>query len=190
MDIDDGYGLLGELGQKFLVALAHKEAGRVDRAEDELRAILRVEPRLPEPRMELARLLLDTDRLEDAEDQAREALESLELGGAWTEDVPEQTVKSIAHATLAEVLRRRADEDDVIFGDPDAFRALVEEARQHFAKAAELDPSDATANYYAFHMDLVIPDGGLPGALPATDTLPEPPVVGIDEPEPEEPIEN
>lgn len=176
MDIDDGFGLLDELSQRFLTALAHKEAGRLDRAEDELRAILRVEPRLPEPRMELARLLLDADRLDDAEDQAREALSALEAGGAWTEDVPEHTVKSIAHATLAEILRRRADEDDVIFGDPEAFRALVEEARSHFGKAAELDPSDATASYYAFHMGLELPDGSLPGAQPpATDAPPAPP---------------
>lgn len=169
MDIDDGYGLLDELGRRFVAALRDKEAGRIDRAEDELRAILRVEPRLPEPRMELARLLLDTDRLDDAEDHAREALEALGQGGAWTEEVPEHTVKSIAHATLAEILRRKADEDDVIFGDPAAFRALVEEAREHFAKAAELDPSDATASYYAFHMDLEIPDGRLPGQAPAAD---------------------
>jgi tetratricopeptide (TPR) repeat protein len=172
MDIDDGFGLLEELGRRFLGALAHKEAGRLDRAEDELRAILRTEPRLPEPRMELARLLLDSDRLEDAEDQAREALEALEAGGAWTEELPEETVKSIAHATLAEVLRRRADEDDMIFGDPAAFRALVEEARSHFRKAADLDPSDATASYYAFHMALELPDGSLPGAPPATDAAP------------------
>jgi hypothetical protein len=47
MDIDDGYGLLEELGKQFVTALQLKEAGRLDRAEDELRAILRVEPRLP-----------------------------------------------------------------------------------------------------------------------------------------------
>lgn len=174
MDIDDGYGLLEELGKQFVTALQLKEAGRLDRAEDELRAILRVEPRLPEPRMELARLLLDADRLDDAEDQAREALDALEQGGAWTEEVPEHTVKSIAHATLAEILRRKADEDDVVFGDPDAFRALLAEARDHFAKAAELDPSDATASYYAFHMELELPDGRLPGQAPPVDALPEP----------------
>jgi tetratricopeptide (TPR) repeat protein len=174
MDIDDGFGLLDALAQRFLGALAHKEAGRIDRAEDELRAILRVEPRLPEPRLELARLLLDSDRLDDAEDQAREALEALEAGGAWTEELPEETVRSIAHATLAEILRRRADEDDVLFGDPEAFRALVAEAREHFRKAAALDPSDETASYYAFHMGLELPDGSLPGAKPATDAAPEP----------------
>jgi tetratricopeptide (TPR) repeat protein len=176
VDIDDGFGLLDALGQRFLAAVAHREAGRVDRAEDELRGILRVEPRLAEPRMELARLFLDTDRLVDAEDQAREALEALEQSGTWTDEVPENTVKSIAHATLAEVLRRQADEDDVIFGDPVAFKALVEEARRHFQLAAELDPSDATSNYYAFHMELSLPDGRLPGA-PAEVDAAEPPVL-------------
>jgi tetratricopeptide (TPR) repeat protein len=147
---------LDELAQRFLTALAHKEAGRIDVAEDELRAVLRQEPRLAEPRMELARILLDTDRLDEAEDQAREALEALQTGGQWTDELPENVVTAIAHATLAEVLRRKADEDDVIFGDPATFHAMVEEAKNHFARAAELDPDDAYGSYHAFFL-------GMPG---------------------------
>lgn len=143
---------LEAVAERFLEALKQKDAGRIDRAEDALREILRLEPRLPEPRMELARILLDTDRLPEAEEHARLALEHLESGGQWTADIPENVVLALCHALLAEILRRRADEDDVIFGDPGAFRALVEESRTHFEKASELDPADEYASYHAFFL--------------------------------------
>jgi len=143
---------LDELGPRFLEALARKDAGDLDGAEDELRAILKVEPRLAEPHLELARVLLDTDRLSEAEAHAREGLQHLESGGQWTDEVPENVLLALGHALLAEVLRRRADEDDVIFGDPDQFHALVRESQGRFAKAAELDPSDEYASYHAFFL--------------------------------------
>ena len=130
-----------------MAALAQKDAGRIDAAEDAFRAILRTEPRLAEPRLELARILLDTDRLEEAEDHAREAVDVLDNGGQWTDELPETVVQAIGHATLAEILRRKADEDNVIFGDPDVFREMVREAQQHFARAAELDPSEDYSCY-------------------------------------------
>jgi tetratricopeptide (TPR) repeat protein len=143
---------LAALGQRFLAALQAKDVGNIDDAEDELREILRAEPRLAEPRMELARILLDTNRLEDAEVHAREALERLLAGGQWTDDLPEDVVRALCHALLAEILRRRADEDGVIFGDPEAFRRLVKESQEHFQLAAALDPSDEYSSYYAAFM--------------------------------------
>ncbi len=148
----DEEAALQQLEARFLAALRSKEAGDIDRAEDELRAILRVEPRLPEPHMELARVLLDTDRLADAEPHARHAVDQLESGGQWTADLPNNVVSALAHALLAEILRRTADEDDVIFGDPERFRALVDEAKEHFDRAADLDPRDEYASYYAFFL--------------------------------------
>lgn len=143
---------LEELGPRFVAALERKDRGDLDGAEDEIRAILKIEPRLAEPHLELARILLDTDRLSDAEAHAREGLQHLESGGQWTDEIPENVLQALAHALLAEVLRRRADEDDVIFGDPARFHALVEESRTHFARAAELDPSDEYASYHAFFL--------------------------------------
>jgi len=143
---------LGGLEQRFLRALAAKDKGDIDAAEDELRAILRAEPRLPEPRLELARILLDTDRVADAEPHAREAIDHLEAGGQWTDELPEKVVLGLAHAILAEVLRRIADEDDIIFGDPERFHALVAESKERFQKAAELDPDDSYSSYYAFFL--------------------------------------
>jgi tetratricopeptide (TPR) repeat protein len=145
---------LAALEDRFLAALADKEAGKIDRAEEAFRAILDVEPRLPEPRMELARILLDTDRLEEAEEHARSALQWLESGGQWTDMIPENVLSALSHALLAEVLRRHADEDDIIFGDPERFKALVAESKSHFQKAAALDPADEYASYHAFFLGL------------------------------------
>lgn len=147
-------GALARLGDRFMAALASKDAGKLDEAEEQLRAILRDEPRLGEPHLELARLLLDTDRLGPAEEHAREAIEHLDRAGAWVDGVPENVVKGLAHAVLAEVLRRHADEDDVIFGDPAQFRAIVDESRREFAQAHLLDPSDDYASYHAFFLGL------------------------------------
>lgn len=144
--------LLEELGKRYLQAVERASAGDVDGAEDALREIVRQEPRLPEPHLTLGRVLLDTSRLVEAEEHARTALELLEKDGPWTDEVPENVVMSIAHAQLAEILRLRADEDDVIFGDPDAFHALIAESKRHFEQASALDPSDATSSYYAFFM--------------------------------------
>lgn len=155
---------LDALGDRFLKALASKDAGHIDDAEETLLEILKQEPRLPEPRMELARILLDTERLTDAESHARMALEHLEAGGRWTDMLPEGVVEAMAHALLAEVLRRRLEDDDVIFGDPEGFKAMLAESKQHFAKAHELDPSDETSSYYAFFLG---PEGhGAPPKAP------------------------
>lgn len=143
---------LEALSQRFIEALQHKHEGRHDDAEDIFREIIRVEPRLAEPHMELARLLLDTDRTEAAEPHAREALIHLEASGQWTDEIPENVVHALAHALLAEILRRRADEDDVIFGDPATFNELVRESRELFEKASSLDPADEYASYHAFFL--------------------------------------
>lgn len=152
VDSTDDEAQLETLAAQFLEALSLKEAGDLDGSEDLLRGILKVEPRLPEPHLELARILLDTDRLSDAEAHAREGLNHLEASGPWTEELPDNVVEALANALLAEVLRRRADEDDVIFGDPDQFHALVQESRERFEKAAALDPSDEYSSYHAFFL--------------------------------------
>ena len=176
---------LDALGRRFIAALGFKEAGKIDQAEDDLRWILRQEPRLAEPRLELARILLDTDRLDEAEDHAREALDVLEKGGQWTDDLPENVVKGLAYATLAEILRRKADEDDVIFGDPDVFRNMVEEAKSCFAKAADLDPRDEYASYYAFFLG---EGGGGASQLPGGASAPaEGDVIEAERPDDDEP---
>ena len=143
---------LAALEPKFTAALLLKEKGLLDQAEEVLRGILSVEPRLAEPRLELGRIFLETDRLEQSEAQTREALRLLEAEGQWTEALPENVVLGLCCAQLAEILRRRADEDDVIFGNPKEFHAMVKESKSLFARASTLDPNDDYSSYYAFFM--------------------------------------
>ncbi len=137
---------LADLGPKFLAALEARAAGRVDAALDGLLAVLRAEPRLAEPRMEIGRIYLEMGRLAEAEEEAREAIRILEAGGGWTEDVPEHIVLALAWALLGEVLKELAASDEVVFGDdPARFAELVAQSRAAFARAHEIDPSDTAS---------------------------------------------
>ena len=169
---DREQALLQELEPRFMKALEARGEGRLDAAEDELRAILRVEPRLAEPHMELARILLDSDRLEEAEEHAREGLEHLRAGGQWTDELPENVVLGLAHALLAEVLRRRIEDDDVVFGDPEQYRSLLAESRGLFEEASRLDPSDEYASYHAFFLG--VPSSGAGSSGPSGEPGGEP----------------
>lgn len=144
--------ILEGLSESFMAALHLKDQGHIEKAEEQLREILKVEPRLAEPHLELARLLLDTDRVKEALEHAREALSYLKQGGQWTDEIPENVLLALAHAVVAEALRRHADEDDIIFGDAEVFKGLVKEAQEHFAEAARLDPADEYSSYYAVFM--------------------------------------
>ncbi len=140
---------LEELSVRFMAGVQARQSGDIDGAEDAFRAVIRAEPRLAEPHMELARVLLDTGRIEEAEPHAREALGHLEVSGVWTDDVPEDVVRGLANALLAEVLRQRAGMDEVIFGPPEAFESMLREARERFTTAAALDPTDEYSRYHA-----------------------------------------
>lgn len=144
---------LDSLQPRFMAALALREKGKVDEAIDLLRGVLRDEPRLAEPRMELARIHLDTGRLEEAEIEAREAIRLLESGGQWTDDLPENVVQAIAWATLGEILKERAATDEVVFGPEETFRELLEQSRAAFARAHALDPSDAASEVSAAELE-------------------------------------
>lgn len=144
---------LAGLSERFLLALAARDKGDLDAASELLRSILRVEPRLAEPQMELARVLLDTEQLDEAEEYAREAVRILEGGGQWTDDLPEEVVLSMAWDLLGEILRSKADSDDIVFGDPEVWKALSAEARAAFRRAADLDPTNEHAVSWAFGYD-------------------------------------
>jgi tetratricopeptide (TPR) repeat protein len=145
---------LQELQALFLSALEARRRSDVDRAMELLGEVLKGDPRLAEPRLELGRLHLDTERLEDAEEHTREALRVLVAGGQWIEDLPENVVLSVAHGQLGEVLRRRAESDEVLFGPPEDFKAMLAESKLHFDKAHELDPSNEHAEFYGFQLEL------------------------------------
>lgn len=151
---------LDGLGERFELAMYVVRRGDVDQAAELLRGILKTEPRLAEPRLELARILLETDQLEEAATQAEEAARILESGGQWIDTLPEQVVSSLAWDLHGEALRRQADRDEVVFGDPEAWRTLVEQSRTSFAKAAALDPENAHAHWWAGGTDAeLLPPG-------------------------------
>lgn len=138
------------LQARFQQALVARERDDVDGAAELLRSVLAAEPRLAEPRLELAHILMNTRQLDEAEEQAREALRILQTGGQWTDDIDEDTLLSHAYTTLAEILRQRADDDTIIFGDPEAFQKLQSESRTLFRKASALDPNNQHAIYWGF----------------------------------------
>jgi thioredoxin-like negative regulator of GroEL len=146
MDVErDDDELVRALEKRFEEALEARRTGDVDGAAELLRGILKLEPRLAEPRLELAHLLIETGQVEEAEDHAREAISVLESGGRWTEDLDDSQILSLAWGTLGEALRRRADDDAVVFGPAATYEALVKESQSAFARAIALDPENEHA---------------------------------------------
>lgn len=137
----------------FMKALKRRRAGKIEEAMDLLNEVLKTEPRLPEPHLELAHIHLEAERLSLAEDSAREGLKWLERGGQWVEDLPANVVLSHAHDLLGQVLQEKAALDEYVFGDEDLFKELVQEAKAHFVRARELDPKNEHANFNAFFMN-------------------------------------
>ncbi len=152
--VDPSEDLLMTLAPRFLAALELRVAGDVEGATKALQDLLKLEPRLPEPRLELAHIHLEAERLPEAESEAREALKWLAQGGQWVEDLTEKQALSLAHGILGEILREKAALDEVVFGDEETFRGILAESTEHFAKAAELDPENEHASHHAFYLGL------------------------------------
>ena len=148
------------LDERFLAALGLRRQGDVDGCADELREILKVEPRLAEPHLELANLLLDLRRHEEARAHAEEAVRLLESGDPWLADPPPHVLRSLAWGVLGESLRVAADSDEVVFGEPERFVALMAQARSAFSKAAALDASNEHAVHWSLHLKDPSPGGG------------------------------
>ena len=78
------------MNPQFLDGVKAFEAGDVDGAAETFRRILKREPRLAEPRVELGRILIETGQLHEAEAEIREAIRILEGGGLWIETLLEE----------------------------------------------------------------------------------------------------
>jgi len=166
-NIDEPEDHLEGLDEQFLSGIQCMQQGDVDSAAEHFRRILKVEPRLAEPRMELARILMETSQLQEAEDEIREAIRILESGGQWIEDLEPNQVLSVGYGLLAEILRTRSQSDDAVFGDPEVWKRLVEEAHAVFRKARELDPKNAHADYWAGGFDVDAGEEAEPESDPA-----------------------
>jgi tetratricopeptide (TPR) repeat protein len=151
---NDAEDHLKDLDNQFMAGVEMLSKNDIDGGAECMRRILRVEPRLAEPRVELARVLLETAQLSEAEAEIREAIRILENGGQWIDHLPENEVQSVAYGLLAEVLRKRGESDEVVFGDATEWRAIVDESHAAFRKARDLDPKNAHADYWAGGFDV------------------------------------
>ena len=156
IDINQEEAHLEGLDIQFMDGLKRMGAADFDGAAACFRRVLKCEPRLAEPRIELARILIETDCLREAEAEVREAIKILESGGQWIAQVEPHQISSIAYGILAEVLRLLAETDEVVFGDPEIWRNIVDEAHAAFRKARELDPDNAHADYWAGGLDVEV----------------------------------
>ncbi len=147
---------LESLGERFMQALDLIRNAQIEEAREALREILATEPRLPEPRIELARIFLQEGDLEQAEAQARISLELLEKGGRWNLDISMASMMGLAHGLLAEAIRQKSESDAIVMHDPQQIWELTRQAYHHFKRAADLDPDNEHARYYAFHLGLEI----------------------------------
>ena len=62
--------------------------------------------------------------------------------------VSEEALLSLAYGTLGEALRRQADTDEVVFGDPQVWEAMIQEAKSAFTRAVALDGDNVHASYW------------------------------------------
>ena len=154
IELDAAESHLEGLDDQFMDGTKRMAAGDIDAAAEIFRRILSTEPRLAEPRVELARILIETSQLKEAEAEIREAIRILENGGQWIDAFSENQVLSVAYGILAEVLRVLAEGDELVFGDPETWRNVVDEAHAAFRKARELDPENAHADYWAGGFDV------------------------------------
>ena len=88
ISFEDAERHLEGLDDQFMEGLKRMDAGDVDGAAEGFRRILKSEPRLAEPRIELARILVETNQLKEAEAEVREAIRILDGGGMWLDNLP------------------------------------------------------------------------------------------------------
>ncbi|MCP4867662.1 MAG: hypothetical protein GY898_02965 [Proteobacteria bacterium] len=137
--------VLDALTPKMQTALELRQNGQHDRAEKLFREILRSEPRLAEPRLELAHLAAGREDWGEAQDQARIAVTTLIAGGQWTMDVDPAPLLSFAMNLLGETLVRAIEGGDLFLRDKDKFESVWNEASVLFTEAKKLDPTNEDA---------------------------------------------
>ena len=143
--LEDTEGHLEDLERAFFKAMQLRESGDEAGCAEALREILKAEPRLAEPRLELAHILLMENRFEEAEEHARLAATSLRAGGQWTKDVDPSALLSFALNMHGETIARHLEEGDLFLTDREQFEARWNSAAALFGEAAALDPNNAEA---------------------------------------------
>lgn len=151
----------GHLEARFLEGAEAFAAGKIDLAEAAFREVVLGDPRLPEPRLELAVLLFRKGDLEEAEVQARLALEQVERGWQWLENFEEGQLLSHALNLLGEILVARAAADDAPVGEGEEVFDHWKETERLFRRAVDADPSnsEAKANLIGFRRRKLAAEG-------------------------------
>jgi len=140
------------LGVKLQKAMELRAAGDLVKAHKLLREILLVDPRLAEPRLELAHIAAGREDWDEAEEQARAAVELLQNGGQWTAGIPPLKLQSFAVNLLGEVIYRSLEGGDLVFRDKAKFDLRWNEAAALFAAALQLDSENEDARYWTSHV--------------------------------------
>ncbi len=125
----------------FMAAMEHRQQGHTKKSEICLLEIVKKEPRLPEPHLELAHIYFSIEQLDDARSHIEQAVEYLENGGQWL-DVPEKELLSMAYLIQGSIYRSLADQDEVVFGEQPVYIEYINRAKNAFNKANLLDPSN------------------------------------------------
>ena len=111
--------------KKFEQALEARENNDIDSCCELLLHIIKNEPRLPEPHLELANIYLIIEKLEDARVHIEEVITYLENGGQWTE-IDVNTLLSLAYSTKSEIYHALADRDEIVLNSNEAeFTRLI-----------------------------------------------------------------
>lgn len=140
------------LEKLFMDAVNANNEGDQQTATTLFKEILKVEPRMAEPRLELAVIYLRQNMLETAESYAREAVSYLERGWRWLDNLTDEQILGHAYNTLGEILKARSTTDEILSQGTETIKQYWEEAGDLFEKAAELDSenADIMSNYYGF----------------------------------------
>jgi tetratricopeptide (TPR) repeat protein len=128
----------------FLKAAESLQEGDQDEAQRHFKAVVGIEPRLPEPHLELAVIYFRKGQLDDAIEEARVGLDLLEHGGQWLENLTLGQMLGHARNLLGELLVERAKRDALDL-EPDELAELWNEAVCLFKAAVEADPDNDTA---------------------------------------------
>ena len=122
----------------FMAAMEHRQHSNPKKAEACLLEIVKKEPRLPEPHLELAHIYCAQEQFEDARIHIEQSVQYLENGGQWLE-LPENEILAMAYLIQGEIYRSLADLDEVVFGDQSVYIEYVNRAKNAFKKANMVD---------------------------------------------------
>lgn len=136
---------LTALEPKMRLAMTAREQGNDSEARKLFEEILKEEPRLAEPRLELAHMAAVTEDWEEAQGHARLAVEILKRGGQWTQDVAAEVLLGFALNLLGELVVRPLEEGDLFLTDRPRFDTSWNEASTLFGLALAADPSNVDA---------------------------------------------